>query len=531
MVLTGMFMLGQLTCFLIGGLIAPKPSTAQYNLCTKCYDSTGNRTRWLYPRGKGACKQLESLDSALQAENVVFTFQVPLPRDNVTLDYTRWQQNLIGILQMDILYSKDSPVEEGAKLLLDARLAYANWKPGRKGQTNWEWYAESIEERVLECTISEKKEGHPYVCELIPLFELGSLHHDFYLLNIRLPVFKNKPHNKGIGIPQDMYLVTIYQNGGFTKVWFSIKTVFTPIVLAALVWFWKRVEAQGRPPVLLEKMILALGVALQFLNIPVEWFTLYFDMPYMLLISDVRQGIFYAALLSFWLVFTGEHLMESSGERSTLRTYWKHLSAVVTGCLALFLFDLCERGAHLANCFYSLWATPVGTRLALALIIAAGVSASLYFMFLCWTMWKVFRNISAKRTTLPAMSAVRRLHYQGIIYRFKFLMLTTLVCAAMTVIGFILGQVTEDKWKWESGNTALEIEYTSAFYTGVYGMWNIYTLALLCLYAPSHKLYPPERDPYASTNSGAEEIEFSRLDTDTTEISALASFAKKAATD
>ena len=81
----------------------------------------------------------------------------------------------------------------------------------------------------------------------------------------------------------------------------------------------------------------------------------------------------------------------------------------------------------------------------------------------------------------------------GIIYRFKFLMITTLICAAMTVIGFILGQVTEDKWKWETGDTGIEIEYTSAFYTGVYGMWNIYIMALLCLYAPSHKRWPPER--------------------------------------
>lgn len=79
----------------------------------------------------------------------------------------------------------------------------------------------------------------------------------------------------------------------------------------------------------------------------------------------------------------------------------------------------------------------------------------------------------------------------GIIYRFKFLMLTTLVCAAMTVIGFILGQATEDKWKWEGEYSS--IEYTSAFYTGVYGMWNIYIIALLCLYAPSHKCWLPER--------------------------------------
>ena len=69
-------------------------------------------------------------------------------------------------------------------------------------------------------------------------------------------------------------------------------------------------------------------------------------------------------------------------------------------------------------------------------------------------------------------------------------MIATLTCAAMTVIGFILGQVTEDKWKWEG---QVEINYTSAFYTGVYGMWNIYTMALLSLYAPSHKRWPPER--------------------------------------
>lgn len=46
-----------------------------------------------------------------------------------------------------------------------------------------------------------------------------------------------------------------------------------------------------------------------FVSVPIEWLTLGIDMPYMLLLSDIRQGIFYAALLSFWLVFTGEHLM------------------------------------------------------------------------------------------------------------------------------------------------------------------------------------------------------------------------------
>lgn len=39
------------------------------------------------------------------------------------------------------------------------------------------------------------------------------------------------------------------------------------------------------------------------------------------------------------------------------------------------------------------------------------------------------------------MSIVRRLHYEGVIYRFKFLMLATLISAALTAIGFVMGQV------------------------------------------------------------------------------------------
>ena len=44
-------------------------------------------------------------------------------------------------------------------------------------------------------------------------------------------------------------------------------------------------------------------------SVPLEWFTLAFDMPWMLLVNDIRQGAFYAMLLSFWIVFTGEHIM------------------------------------------------------------------------------------------------------------------------------------------------------------------------------------------------------------------------------
>nr|MBE5727713.1 wntless [Cucujiformia] len=258
-------------------------------------------------------------------------------------------------------------------------------------------------------------------------------------------------------------------NGGFTQVWLSIKLVFFPIIIAIMVWFWNRVRMLTRVPALLECMLMWLGGALALLDLPLEYLTLHFEMPYMLLLSDIRQGVFYAMLLSFWLVFAGEHmLIQDNGCKNSIRLYWKHLSTIIIGCLSLLIFDLCERGVQLVNPFYSIWVTPIGTNLALTFIILAGLSASLYFIFLCYMIWSVFRNISIKRSVLPSMNQARRLHYEGIIYRFNFLMLATLVCAAVTVISFILSQVAESQNKWDE---SLDIELSSIMHTGVYGMW------------------------------------------------------------
>jgi len=60
-------------------------------------------------------------------------------------------------------------------------------------------------------------------------------------------------------------------------------------------------------------MLLALGCSLTFLNLPMEYFTLAFDLPWMNLFNDVKQGIFYATLMVFWLVFTGNF---TNGQRN-----------------------------------------------------------------------------------------------------------------------------------------------------------------------------------------------------------------------
>lgn len=105
-----------------------------------------------------------------------------------------------------------------------------------------------------------------YSCSTIPLFELGSLHHDYYLLNIRLPVDTERKMNLNTGNIRDLHLTVIYQNGGFTKVWLSLKTFFFPAIVATMAWAWRRIHQLQRPPALLEYMLLYLGAALSLLN-------------------------------------------------------------------------------------------------------------------------------------------------------------------------------------------------------------------------------------------------------------------------
>ena len=165
----------------------------------------------------------------------------------------------------------------------------------------------------------------------------------------------------------DIWLVAINQNGGFTRVWVTLKTLFFPIIIVEMVWFWRRLRLIARPPSLLEKMLMSLGAALTFLNLPIEYATLGFEMPWVNLFNDVKQGIFYANLLVFWLIFAGEHLIgdyfsktyllrqsrpftgeeDGQGEVNGLISYWKNLAVVLFGCLCLFVFDMCERGVQL----------------------------------------------------------------------------------------------------------------------------------------------------------------------------------------
>ncbi|CAB3411180.1 unnamed protein product [Caenorhabditis bovis] len=486
----------QVLFFLVGAWYAPAPSTYMEFEMIKCHDpSKGTTNEWFH---RDNCKLIDDLSqftpTSFDMREIVFVARMPHIRSGIELEYSPWFQFLLGVLHVDVEYSEHFKYVAHAPLSLEVRMGY---RTKESSKNDWNELSNTNVSRILECTISEqdKKDGNSYDCETMDLFEFGSSSYPFYLINIRIPInqaacrYNPSSPNCQIGKINELRLIEIHQNGGFTLVWLWMKTLLTPVMIASIWWYWKRVYHLARHPLLLEKAILLLGVSVAILDFPIEWISLVFRVPFLLLISDLRQGLFYTVLLSFWLIFAGEHLIDDT-TRNNIMSYRLNLAFIAIASGALLIYDLIERGIQLYNPFYSVWASEVGTKIAYLAIFIGAVCSCIYFAFLFYKIFKVWTTIRRKRSAqLYQNNENRRLKVEGIIYRFKFLMVFTLLCALCTIVAYFMKQVGEAQLHGDEAGDGFLTGSTSAFFTGAFGMCNIYVLLLLAMYAPSHKHY------------------------------------------
>jgi len=95
--------------------VAPAPTNVQNILGTKCLDTGGGRawTKWHYSRGEGRCEFVDEFNDPrimmdhISTNEIVFVFQFPTPRGGHELDMSRWFQNIISVLQLDVEYNPD----------------------------------------------------------------------------------------------------------------------------------------------------------------------------------------------------------------------------------------------------------------------------------------------------------------------------------------------------------------------------------------------------------------------------------------
>lgn len=509
-------------------------------------------------RSNANCDRIEVDDHkqvVLQArqEEITYAFQIPLPRDNQVFRLHRWFQTMTCILQLQVLIPEsirdkvnNLKLDEQTQTLkhsipLDVKLAYRNVNDF---DDVWHLLAQSHNlEKRFECVRSE----YSLDCDMIQLFELPTVHHQYYVINAKLGEsdlthlnpndnLNHDESSKNFYVTKDLpevrlTLTFIYQTGGFTQMWLIMKTLIFPFELLIMCWFWSRIVSLDRPSNLIEKLLFSLGLSICLLNLPLEWLTLYYDLKWMLLFTDLRQGIFYSTLFTFWIIFTGEHFRQDGSTSSSLKSYWKYLIGLWSACLSLLVFELVQRGSQIYNPFFDLWDTERGSRFAFGMLCTACGSAVVYFGLLVWLIGKVFFNFYSKRANLTSMNKMKRAYYEGIIYRFNFLLLSTLFCAGMTIAFFIINNINETHWRFSDTQEAT-LNYSGGFLTGVYGMWNIYVSAVMIFYAPSHKNKPIAQHYDATNEETAETIEFVNLQTkitagDCITESVLTAFANK----
>ncbi|KAK0074711.1 hypothetical protein PV326_012222, partial [Microctonus aethiopoides] len=264
----GLLIAAQFVCILIGGSFYSRPYESQVILDTICengrvYGNFSESDKWYYPRGHGSCRDIKSLrtyyDNDITIENQnVHTFQMPLSRNEMVLGYSRWQQNLRGVLDIDIIKEDLSEIATIFNISMDVKFGYRN-----KGDPDdaWKHYASRRLETYLACVNVNYGVGI-YNCKAIPIFELSGLHHDYYLLNIHFVHETERNIDQRLKHFDNLSLTVIHQNGDFTKIMLGLKTVFFPIVLAILIWYWRQVRSHSKSPATFEYMLLSLGLVL-----------------------------------------------------------------------------------------------------------------------------------------------------------------------------------------------------------------------------------------------------------------------------
>lgn len=424
----------------------------------------------------GKILELESARAmrAYPPKNIIFYAQIPFREDFVMSRLFQFLLVDLGIQLSSSDYAQKLMEHSLNTLHFEAALGYRDTLRGP-----WQRLAKSNVTRTLKCTPNIWRY---HSCDHLPFFELGSCHHKQYVVNLLLPSLPlgNVEEYRGLAPISQLSAYVIHQTLGFTQLWLILKCLLSPLSLIILLWFYHRVALLPTPS-LLERSLGFVGMCLVFYNAPLELLSLYLNCPWLLVINDFRQGIFVAALFSFWVIFVGEHRMDKE-VKSHVGHYWKQIGVVGVSCVFLFVYEFCERGVQVLFPFYSFWSNWLTSTIAMSFVTMAGVSGMLYAAIFLWMVVGAYRNLKQKQKTLPQMSVSAKKRFEGLFFRWRFFLLVTVVVGVVSV-GTVLLPSQALLLHWQKGRSYFS--FYSGLITGNYGLWNTYVLLMMVLYAPT----------------------------------------------
>jgi hypothetical protein len=182
-------------------------------------------------RSLGNCEHIQvdeqkNVGLNTNAEEIVFSFQVPLPRDNKVLRLHRLFQSMTAELHLQVRLPPPTEAKFMIamphsklthKIPIEINLFYRNTPDY---DDDWHEIASSKINKEFTCATSE----YSLECDMVRLFELASVYNEFYLINLKL----------GDSIKLTNHLRNDHNNGGGMYKHDDVPDVYLFIKLVAL---------------------------------------------------------------------------------------------------------------------------------------------------------------------------------------------------------------------------------------------------------------------------------------------------------
>ncbi len=135
---------------------------------------------------------MQNKEETVDVNEIIYAFQLPLPRNGQVLRLHRSFQMMTCVLnlninfnsedQLNLLFNDENSTKVEQEMQFELKLAYNNDNKDSNFNDNWKLMAKNDLNKKFVCS---KSNSYSVDCDLVQLFELGSVFHEYYLINLK----------------------------------------------------------------------------------------------------------------------------------------------------------------------------------------------------------------------------------------------------------------------------------------------------------------------------------------------------------
>ena len=323
-----------------------------------------------------------------------------------------------------------------------------------------------------------------YICSISPLLDINLPHNKSYIVTLEFfpdiadynqsLVTRISSSKTQVNVSSNEYysffegqadinpiLTLVMESRDFHTCLFYLKCIFTPFVVAALIWFFVRMYLNDLYISIPDRLLIACALAQCVQNVPTEVLVANWDNAYLKLLDEFGTLMLTCSLCLFWVIYTKDKLATNEPWERNTRYYWKHILLIVLCALVCALFVIYIRGPSLANPFNNQWTSSSNVSVSLGFIFGLVSLALIYQLYLSILVLKLLCDVPVQHPGL------------GKSWRIKFILVYCYLASLFTISGFVLRLAMKLSLNWNQqfhiDPVPFHLSYASPFLLGLQG--------------------------------------------------------------